>query len=105
MTALVHNAAIAVAGRRDGRVEIVMGERDSNLSIVVEDNGPGVPPEIAPRLFEPFITGRGRDAAHPGTGLGLAIAHRWVERHGGSVRYEARPGGGARFIVHWPRRP
>jgi signal transduction histidine kinase len=105
VTALVHNAAIAVSGQRDGSVTVAAVAEPSALALVVEDNGPGVPREIEKRLFEPFVTGRGRDAAHPGTGLGLAIALRSVERHGGSLRYEPREGGGARFVVRWPLRP
>ena len=55
-------------------------------------------------LFQPFVTGRGRDAEHPGTGLGLAIALRWAERHEGAIRYERiAKEGGARFVVRWPR--
>ena len=77
--------------------------REAGAVVVrVEDNGPGVPAEIESTLFEPFVTGRGRDARHPGTGLGLAIAARWVERHGGSIRHERPRDGGARFVVRWP---
>jgi signal transduction histidine kinase len=73
------------------------------VEVIVEDDGPGVPREIEATLFQPFVTGRGRDAKHPGTGLGLAIAARWVERHGGSIRHERPEGGGARFVVRWPQ--
>jgi signal transduction histidine kinase len=112
-TILVENAAIA--GARAITIE-VRAEGDA-VVVVVEDDGPGVPAAIEARLFEPFVTGRGRDAAHPGTGLGLAIAARWVTRHGGTLRHE-RPGhtanaanaanaspsaGGARFVARWPR--
>jgi signal transduction histidine kinase len=63
-----------------------------------------VPAEIEAMLFQPFVTGRGRDAKHPGTGLGLAVAARWLERHGGTLCYERAPGGGARFEARWPER-
>jgi signal transduction histidine kinase len=105
-TVLVHNAAIAVDGREGARVLVTASRAPGAVEVRVEDGGPGVPPEIQATLFEPFVTGRGRDAKHPGTGLGLAIAARWVERHGGSMRYETRPaseGGGARFVVRWPK--
>jgi signal transduction histidine kinase len=62
-----------------------------------------VPREIEDRLFQPFVTGRGRDHRHPGTGLGLAIAQRWIARHGGSLRHERPAEGGARFVVALPR--
>jgi signal transduction histidine kinase len=101
-TVLAHNAAIALDGREGARVRITAAPTAGALEVRVEDDGPGVPPEIEATLFQPFVTGRGRDAKHPGTGLGLAIAARWVERHGGAIRHERRPEGGARFVVRWP---
>lgn len=101
-TVLVHNAAIAVEGRDDGQVRVTVAREAGAMIVRVEDDGPGVPAEIEATLFQPFVTGRGRDAKHPGTGLGLAIAARWVERHGGSIRHERRAEGGARFVVRWP---
>jgi len=56
-------------------------------SVQFEDNGPGVPPEIADTVFYPFVTARSG-----GTGLGLAIAQDLVTRHGGLVEFESRPG-------------
>ena len=96
---LIGNAAIAVADR--GRITITaVGARD--LELAVSDDGPGVPPELAVRLFQPFVTGRGRDHAHPGTGLGLATARSIAERHGGTLHHEAVAGGGARFVLRLP---
>ena len=96
---LIGNAAIAVAGR--GLITVsAAGTREVDLAVT--DDGPGVPPELVPRLFQPFVTGRGRDHAHPGTGLGLAIARGIVERHGGSLRHETVAGGGARFVIRLP---
>jgi signal transduction histidine kinase len=73
------------------------------IEVRITDNGPGVPRELATTLFEPFITGRGRDTQFPGTGLGLAITKRWLERHGGEIRHETPPEGGACFVLRWPR--
>jgi signal transduction histidine kinase len=101
-TVLAHNAAIAVLGREGAAVRVTAARTPGAVEVRVEDDGPGVPAEIEATLFQPFVTGRGRDAKHPGTGLGLAIAARWVERHGGSIRYERREEGGARFVVRWP---
>ncbi|HTJ81005.1 MAG TPA: HAMP domain-containing sensor histidine kinase, partial [Polyangiaceae bacterium] len=103
VTALVSNALIATSALDAGSPRVtVRARRDlERAEIAVEDRGPGVPREIEPRLFEPFVTGRGRDAEHPGTGLGLAIAARWAARHGGSLRHE-RPATGARFVFEWP---
>jgi signal transduction histidine kinase len=93
----------ALADRPGARLCVGARAAGAAVETLVEDDGPGVPPEIEPRLFQPFVTGRGRDARHPGTGLGLAIAARWLERHGGSLRHERPPAGGARFVARWPR--
>ncbi len=76
------------------RVTIAVETRDGAALLVVEDDGPGVEPEIVPRLFERFAKG----AQSPGSGLGLAIC-RWVARaHGGDVTFA----GGSRFLVRLP---
>jgi len=73
------------------------GDAASQLVLTVADEGPGVPPEIRERLFEPFVT-RGKKS---GTGLGLAVARRFVEDHGGTL--ELLPQGpGARFRIAMP---
>lgn len=101
---LLQNAAIAVDGVERGHVWVRISEySDQGIEVVVEDNGKGVPETIEGALFQPFVTGRSRDSRHPGTGLGLAIAARWVERHGGQLRYERRNEGGARFLARWPK--
>ncbi|AKU93948.1 sensor histidine kinase [Labilithrix luteola] len=100
---LVSNALIATSERPGGSVTVTIETSPDAHAIVVEDDGPGVPAEIEPRLFTAFTTGRGRDAKHPGTGLGLAITARLVERHGGTLRHERPQDGGARFVVTFPR--
>ncbi len=102
-TVLVGNAAMALDGQVGGWVRVTAESARGSVFVIVEDNGPGVPAEIESSLFQPFVTGRGRDARHPGTGLGLAIAARWVERHGGTITYTKRPGGGSCFRARWPR--
>jgi signal transduction histidine kinase len=71
--------------------------------IAVSDEGPGVPDEDLARIFERFYRvdkSRARDPG--GTGLGLAIVKHLVELHGGHVRAENRPEGGARFTIELP---
>lgn len=104
-TALLHNAAIAVSDRVSGEVRVTFEDAPRHVRIAITDSGPGVPEEIEPRLFQLFVTGRGRDHAHPGTGIGLALASRWVDRHGGALRHERPPSGGARFVIDWPKHP
>ncbi len=69
--------------------------------LIVEDDGPGVPPELMTRVFERFVRGGGDGAR--GSGLGLSIVHSVAESHGGSVTLEtSAQGGGARFVVRLP---
>jgi len=67
------------------------------LRVEVADSGPGFPPEAVDRIFEPFFSTKPR-----GSGLGLAICERLVALHGGSIRAENRPGGGAVITVTLP---
>lgn len=73
-------------------------DRANHLALVVEDDGPGIEPELADRIFEPFWT---RRSESPG-GLGLAICKRIVEDAGGSITVEAGTSGGARLRVELP---
>jgi signal transduction histidine kinase len=73
---------------------------ESPLLLVVRDTGPGVPGEILPRLFEPFVTGR-----VGGTGLGLAIVQRAVQAHRGLIFCDTDRGRGTAFSVYLPSRP
>ena len=73
--------------------------------VVVEDRGPGVPPELRKRIFQPFARGNHRvtdRAAGIGMGLGLAICQRIVDGHGGTITVEDREGGGASFVITLP---
>ena len=70
--------------------------------IRVHDRGPGVPAEQRKRIFEPFYRLPGASEREGGVGLGLALVKSISERHGGTVRCEERPGGGASFIVELP---
>ena len=71
--------------------------------IVVEDDGPGVSPEVAGHVFDPFTQGpASHDAANPGVGLGLAMVRVSARLHGGDARHEAVRPHGARFVVELP---
>ena len=70
---------------------------DSRAMITLRDNGPGIPPEIREKIFEPFFS-----AKKSGTGLGLAIARSIVEEHGGEIAALDSPEGGACFVIRLP---
>lgn len=95
-TNLVLNA-IEAAPASDGRVAVSLGERDRFAVLAVEDNGSGVDPEIADRLFEPFETTKPR-----GMGLGLPFAKEIAARHGGRLRWLPVVPSGARFELEVP---
>lgn len=93
---LLGNAVEALAGR-EGRIRLDAARTGGTIRIAVEDTGPGVVPEILPRLFDPYFS-----AKSGGTGLGLAIAKKIVEEHGGRVAAENRAEGGFRVIFELP---
>jgi signal transduction histidine kinase len=92
---LLENAVFAASPA--GEVGVVGRRAEDAVEIAVEDSGPGVDAATRRRLFEPLITTKER-----GIGLGLALVKRIAERHGGSVGYSDRPGGGARFTIRLP---
>jgi signal transduction histidine kinase len=88
---------------RGGRVRVETEGSAATVTLRVEDDGPGFPPEQANRLFDRFFRA---DAARPhtgGTGLGLSIVKAVADAHGGSVHAENRAEGGARVTVAFPR--
>jgi signal transduction histidine kinase len=72
------------------------------VSVQVSDRGPGVPAAMRERIFEPFFRLPGHAEQAGGVGLGLALVKQIAVRHGGSVRCEARAGGGSRFVIRLP---
>jgi two-component system NtrC family sensor kinase len=78
---------------------IELRQVDKLVSVSVADDGPGVPPDAVHRIFDPFFTTR---VEGEGTGLGLHLSRRIAQECGGELRYEPRPGGGARFVMEIP---
>jgi two-component system sensor kinase FixL len=92
---LFRNAGDAMAG--GGTLGVSFEARDGGLEIAVSDSGPGIPPDRAESIFNPFFTTKAR-----GAGLGLAVARAAVDAHGGTL--ELLPSeGGARFLLRLPR--
>lgn len=97
---LINNGFDAVQTAQDKWLRIGVGEgADATAEISVEDSGPGVPAEIAERIFEPFVTTK---PAGAGTGLGLSISRSIIERLGGSLTLD-REKPFTRFVVALPR--
>lgn len=96
---------VANARVHGGGVErVLIEEQDGRVRIVVEDRGPGVPPEDRERVFERFYRGRHTGRTAGGVGLGLALVAEHARLHGGRAWVEDREGegGGARFVVELP---
>jgi len=80
------------------QIKIQVRAHGDNAELVVEDNGPGFPPDIGSRAFERFVKGK----QSPGYGLGLAFVDAVVKAHGGTVKISDRPCGGARVTLSLP---
>jgi signal transduction histidine kinase len=99
---LLSNAMKYTAPGVAPRVRVRGGAADGGWEVAVADNGIGIDPRNAERIFEMFARVHG-SADYRGTGLGLAICRRIVERHGGRLWVEANPGGGSVFRLTLPR--
>jgi signal transduction histidine kinase len=97
---LLTNAAQALAGRDKALITIETRGDSSGVEVKITDNGPGIPPEVLPRIWDPFFTTK--DVGE-GTGLGLSIVHELVERHGGTIECDTKLGEGTTFSVKLPR--
>jgi two-component system OmpR family sensor kinase len=96
---LIENALRHTPVGSEIRVSTAVGG-DGLAELVVQDNGPGVPQDLAPTLFERFVRGSGDRGGS--FGLGLAIVYAVAMAHGGSVELEPHAGPGARFVVRLP---
>ncbi len=85
-----------------GDVSVSLQQQGRSAVLRVFDRGPGVPAELRDRIFEPFYRLPGASETNGGVGLGLALVKSIAERHGGTVRCEAREGGGACFAIELP---
>ena len=99
LLALIMNALDAMPQGGNLWLTTSFGHEPNQVRIVVRDDGSGIPPEILPRIFEPFLTTKetGR-----GVGLGLAISHNILERHNGNIEVQSEPGRGTTFTVTLP---
>ena len=94
---LLKNAAEALEGRDNKRITITLTQDAKTITLTVEDNGAGFPPDKIANLAEPYVTTRAK-----GTGLGLAIVKRSVEEHKGTLTLSNSESGGARVVIQFP---
>ncbi|MDP4151514.1 MAG: ATP-binding protein [Bacteroidota bacterium] len=98
LTNLVYNAALYTPA--GSTIRITADCEDENLIIIVEDNGPGLPPAEIDKVFDKFY--RPELARTGGVGLGLSIVKGFVEAHSGAIELKNIPAGGARFVIRMP---
>ena len=89
---IIRNAVEASGG--EGELEIAVAAVPGGARVTIRDHGPGIPPELEGRIFDPYFTGK-----QGGTGLGLALAKQTIELHEGTIAVEPTVDGGATFVV------
>jgi signal transduction histidine kinase len=105
-TNICDNAVEAMEGKGTIRISMELPKEDGevsaprSLTIHIEDEGPGIEPDMVARIFEPFYTGKDR-----GVGMGLAICMRLVTAHNGTIQAASRPGKGTTFTIRLPLAP
>lgn len=96
---LCTNALQAMEHLGEGRLRIRGGQEGSMVRLEVGDTGPGIPPQIQERIFEPFFSTKGPEK---GTGLGLSVVHGIVLNHGGTIELRSSPGTDTVFVIRLP---
>jgi two-component system NtrC family sensor kinase len=96
---LLLNAIDAMTGGGMLTIRVCEEKEIGFLALSVSDTGPGIPAHILGSIFNPFFTTK---PTGKGTGLGLAVSRGIIEKHGGDIEVESKPGEGATFIVHLP---
>ena len=86
-----------------GEIRVTVRTENNQAILQVSDHGPGIPPALRERVFEPFYRLPGASERNGGVGLGLSLVKSIVIRHQGQVRCEETPGGGATFLVILPK--
>ncbi len=99
LVTLLTNSLEAFDGPGRVWIEGRRAANDTGVELVLADNGRGIPPEVLPRLFQPFVTTK---APHPGAGLGLAVAHGIVQAHGGELRVQSKLNFGTTVTIRLP---
>jgi two-component system NtrC family sensor kinase len=99
LVALFINAVDAMSKGGKLKVKTFLLDSAKEVQIVISDTGSGIPQEILPHIFEPFVSTK------ESTGLGLAVVYGIVQQHQGKIEVESEPNQGTTFVVTLPRRP
>jgi PAS domain S-box-containing protein len=94
---LLHNAHDALQQVKNPQIEVITSNNETELQLIVSDNGIGIPENVMQRIFEPYMTTKLK-----GTGLGLPIVKKIVEEHGGRITIQNKLSGGTRVTVFLP---
>jgi len=97
LTNLLENAKQAIPEDRKGLINVELTTSGPDATITIQDNGEGIPDEVAQRIFQPYFTTKSS-----GTGLGLAMTKKIIEFWKGGIRFESTPGVGTTFYVWLP---
>jgi len=95
---LLRNACEAMKGQ--GAIDVTVTGDGRGIAVTIADHGPGIPPDLRQRVFEPYFTTKA-----DGTGLGLALVRQTLEAHRGTIALTTTPGGGATFAIVFPPPP
>ena len=99
---IIDNAIDAVGSGGKVSVRTASGTQSEEVLVEIHDNGPGIPPNILNKIFDPLFTTK---AANSGTGLGLSISHSIMEKLGGRITVESKEGQGTTFTIYLPCAP
>ena len=96
---LLVNASHAIEGRPRGVITLGTRQHDGEVHVTIHDTGPGIPADIQSRIFDPFFTTK---PVGKGTGLGLSLSYGIIQKHGGRLELDSRPGMGTTFRIILP---
>ena len=99
LVALFINAIDAMSKGGKLKVKTIFLDRSQEIQIVISDTGSGIPEEILPHIFEPFVSTK------ESTGLGLAVVYGIIQQHKGEIEVDSKPNQGTTFTITLPRRP
>jgi two-component system NtrC family sensor kinase len=99
LVALFINAIDAMSKGGKLKVKTILLDSSQEVQIVISDTGGGIPEEVLPHIFEPFVSTK------ESTGLGLAVVYGIIQQHKGEIEVDSKPNEGTTFVITLPRRP